>query len=61
MLIARDAIRRPAQQPVALLLLTLLSLALVTLPFLNFAPNRLVAGEPLMSWQVSSAGLYCCR
>ncbi|WP_039659242.1 MULTISPECIES: ABC transporter permease [Pantoea] len=57
MLIARDAIRRPAQQPVALLLLTLLSLALVTLPFLNFAPNRLVAGEPLMSWQVSSAGL----
>ena len=57
MQISRDAIRRPAQQPVALLLLTLLSLALVTLPFLNFAPNRLVAGEPLMGWQINRFGL----
>lgn len=57
MQISRDAIRRPAQQPVALLLLTLLSLALVTLPFLNFAPNRLVSGEPLMGWQINRFGL----
>lgn len=57
MQISRDAIRRPAQQPVALLLLTLLSLALVALPFLNFAPNRLVAGEPLMGWQINRFGL----
>lgn len=57
MQISREAIRRPVEQPVALLLLTLLSLALVALPFLNFAPNRLVAGEPLMGWQISSFGL----
>ncbi len=57
MQISREAIRRPVDQPVALLLLTLLSLALVALPFLNFAPNRLVAGEPLMSWQISRFGL----
>ncbi|KAF6680165.1 ABC transporter permease [Pantoea sp. EKM21T] len=57
MQISREAIRRPVDQPVALLLLTLLSLALVALPFLNFAPNRLVAGEPLMGWQISRFGL----
>lgn len=57
MQISREAIRRPVEQPVALLLLTLLSLALVALPFLNFAPNRLVAGEPLMGWQISRFGL----
>ena len=57
MQISREAIRRPVEQPVALLLLTLLSLALVALPFLNFAPNRLVAGEPLMGWQISRCGL----
>jgi len=57
MQISREAIRRPVQQPVALLLLTLLSLALAALPFLNFAPNRLVAGEPLMGWQISHFGL----
>jgi len=39
MQISREAISRPVEQPVALLLLTLLSLALVALPFLNFAPN----------------------
>ena len=57
MQISREAIRRPVEQPVALLLLTLLTLALVALPFLNFAPNRLVAGEPLMGWQISRFGL----
>jgi osmoprotectant transport system permease protein len=57
MQMSREAIRRPVEQPVALLLLTLLSLALVALPFLNFAPNRLVAGEPLMGWQISRFGL----
>ncbi|MGY8616693.1 ABC transporter permease [Pantoea agglomerans] len=57
MQISREAISRPVEQPVALLLLTLLSLALVALPFLNFAPNRLVAGEPLMGWQISRFGL----
>ncbi|MGK3140747.1 ABC transporter permease [Pantoea sp. C2G6] len=55
--ISRDAIRRPGQQPVALLLLVLLSLALTALPFLNYAPNRLVAGEPLMGWQLSGFGV----
>lgn len=57
MQISREAISRPVEQPVALLLLTLLTLALVALPFLNFAPNRLVAGEPLMGWQISRFGL----
>ncbi|MEN4535358.1 ABC transporter permease [Pantoea agglomerans] len=57
MQISREAIRLPVEQPVALLLLTLLTLALVALPFLNFAPNRLVAGEPLMGWQISRFGL----
>lgn len=37
MQISREAISRPVEQPVALLLLTLLTLALVALPFLNFA------------------------
>jgi len=54
MRILRDA---PGRQPVALLLLTLLSLALLALPFLNVAPNRLVAGEPLMGWQIHGFGL----
>ncbi|WHU86359.1 ABC transporter permease [Pantoea agglomerans] len=58
MQISREAISRPVEQPVALLLLTLLTLALVALPFLNFAPNRLVAGEPLMGWQISRFGLF---
>lgn len=57
MVLSREAIRRPLQQPVALLLLTLLSLALAALPFLDFAPNRLVAGEPLMGSQISRFGL----
>lgn len=57
MRISREAIRRPGQQPVALLLLVLLSLSLVALPFLTFAPNRLVAGEPLMGWQISQSAV----
>jgi len=57
MQISREAIRRPGQQPVALLLLALLSLALVALPFLTFAPNRLVAGAPLMGWQISQSAV----
>ena len=57
MRISREAIRRPGQQPVALLLLVLLSLSLVALPFLTFAPNRLVAGEPMMGWQISQSAV----
>ncbi|WP_130834498.1 ABC transporter permease [[Erwinia] mediterraneensis] len=39
--------------PVPLLLLALLSLTLGGLPFLTYAANRLVAGEPIMLWQLT--------
>ena len=41
-----------------LLTLTLLiTLALLALPLLSFAANRLVSGQPLMLWQVAQAWL----
>lgn len=42
--------------PVPLLLLALLSLTLCGLPFLTWAANRLVAGEPLLLWQITHGG-----
>ncbi len=56
MALSRDAMLAARRQPVALLLLLLLSLALYWLPFLSYAPNRLVSGQPLMLGQVSDAG-----
>lgn len=56
MALLREAMLPARRQPVALLLLLLLSLALYWLPFLSYAPNRLVSGQPLMLGQVSDAG-----
>ncbi|PNK63562.1 MULTISPECIES: ABC transporter permease [Pantoea] len=56
MALSRDAMLAARRQPVALLLMLLLSLALYWLPFLSYAPNRLVSGQPLMLGQVSDAG-----
>ena len=54
--LSREAMLPARRQPVALLLLLLLSLALYWLPFLSYAPNRLVSGQPLMLGQIESAG-----
>ncbi|HCX00411.1 MAG TPA: osmoprotectant uptake system permease, partial [Pantoea sp.] len=56
MALSREAMLPARRQPVALLLLLLLSLALYWLPFLSYAPNRLVSGQALMLGQVSDAG-----
>ncbi|MFJ5157970.1 ABC transporter permease [Pantoea sp. NPDC088449] len=48
---------RPRQQPVLLVLTTLITLALFALPLLSFAANRLVSGQPLLFWQVSNSWL----
>ncbi len=48
---------RPRQQPVLLVLAVLITLALVALPLLSYAANRLVSGQPLLLWQVSHSGL----
>ena len=53
MWLSREAISRPRQQPVALVLIMLLSLTSGCLPFVSFAANRLVAGQPVMLWQMS--------
>lgn len=52
----RQLLLRPGRQPVTLLLTALITLTLLMLPFLRFAANRLVSGEPLMVWQVAHAG-----
>lgn len=48
---------RPRQQPVLLVLTLLITLALIALPLLSFAANRLVSGQPLMLWQVTQSWL----
>ncbi|MDI3363845.1 ABC transporter permease [Pantoea sp. V108_6] len=53
MWLSREAISRPRQQPVALVLIMLLSLTSGCLPFVSFAANRLVAGQPVMLWQMA--------
>ncbi|MDO6409372.1 ABC transporter permease [Pantoea phytobeneficialis] len=46
--------RRP--QPVLLVLVVLISVALAALPMLTYAANRLVSGQPLMLWQIPLGG-----
>ena len=46
---------RPRQQPVLLVLIALITLALFALPLLSFAANRLVSGQPLTLWQVTNS------
>ncbi|WP_312464746.1 ABC transporter permease [Pantoea endophytica] len=46
---------RPRQQPVLLVLIALITLALFALPLLSFAANRLVSGQPLTFWQVTNS------
>lgn len=53
MLLSQEALNRSRRQPVALVLVLLLSLMLSCLPFVSFAANRLVAGQPLMFWQTA--------
>ncbi|ORM65969.1 osmoprotectant uptake system permease [Pantoea rodasii] len=48
---------RPRQQPVLLVLTLLITLAVIALPLLSFAANRLVSGQPLMLWQVAQSWL----
>ena len=48
---------RPRQQPVLLVLTLLITCALMALPLLSFAANRLVSGQPLMLWQVTQSWL----
>nr|WP_234473271.1 ABC transporter permease [Erwinia sp. S63] len=48
---------RPRQQPVLLVLTLLITCALLALPLLSFAANRLVSGQPLMLWQVAQSWL----
>lgn len=48
---------RPRQQPVLLVLTLLITCALLALPLLSFAANRLVSGQPLMLWQVTQSWL----
>ena len=43
--------------PVPLLLLALLSITLSSLPFLTYAANRLVSGQPLTLWQIAHGWL----
>lgn len=50
-------LRQPRQQPVLLVLTLLITLALLALPLLSYAANRLVSGQPLMLWQVSQSWL----
>ncbi len=50
-------LRLRCHHPVPLLLLALLSLTLSTLPFLTYAANRLVSGQPLTLWQIAHGGL----
>lgn len=56
MRISQEAIFAPYRHPVALLMVLLLSLTLAALPFLTYAPNRLVSGQPLMLWEIYHAG-----
>jgi len=42
---------------VLLVLTLLITLALIALPLLSFAANRLVSGQPLMLWQVTQSWL----
>jgi len=48
---------KPRQQPVLLVLALLITLALLALPLLSYAANRLVSGQPLLFWQVSNSWL----
>ena len=48
---------RPRQQPVLLVLTLLITCALLGLPLLSFAANRLVSGQPMMLWQVAQSWL----
>lgn len=50
-------LRLRCHHPVPLLLLALLSLTLSSLPFLTYAANRLVSGQPLTLWQIAHSGL----
>lgn len=57
MLLSRDAIIRPRHSPVALLLVVVIIISLVSLPFLKYAANRLVGGQPLMLWHIKDAAM----
>lgn len=57
MFLSRDAMYRPRHSPVALLLVIMIVISLTGLPFLNYAANRLVAGQALMLWQTSHAAV----
>ncbi|WP_437608314.1 ABC transporter permease [Erwinia sp. V71] len=51
-------LRVASPNPVLLLLVILQWLALATLPFLSYAPNRLVSGQPLALWSLLSGGSW---
>ncbi|WP_367144030.1 ABC transporter permease [Pantoea stewartii] len=57
MSLTRSVINWPWRQPVALVLVLLLSLVLGGLPFVIVAANRLVSGQSLMLWQTAHGSL----